>query len=230
MKLLVLIIAHDDPIYIGMHEQWKRYMNKYDNIKCYFLKYKSDIENYVVIDESNNTIYIKGKESLIPGCLDKTIKSLYYLLDNNYNFDYLLRTNLSTVWNFENLCNFIKNNNFLIGGFQGKHNFDRRHFVDFVAGSGILFHKNMCNILMENRHLLNYNIIDDVSICILLKKYIHSNLNVSLNRFEMYKYENKQHLLNKNMIQNYSHLRCKCDKNRHNTIQLMKIAIDFLYN
>ena len=230
MKLLVLIIAHDDPIYIGMQEQWKRYMNNFDNIKCYFIKYKTDIENYAIIDESANTIYIKGKESLIPGCLDKTIKSLYYLLDKNYEFDYLLRTNLSSVWNFDILCDFIKNNKFLIAGVQGKHKLDRVHFVNFIAGSGILLHIDMCKILMNNRHLLNYNIIDDVALGILLKQYINSSLKVYLNRFEMYNYENKPYLINKNMIQNYSHIRCKFDKKRQNTVELMKIAINLIYN
>lgn len=230
MKVLVLIIAHDNPIYLEMQEQWKRYMNKYDNIQCYFMKYKSNINDYISIDESTNTIYIRGKESIIPGCLDKTIKSLYYFLTNNYKFEYLLRTNLSSVWNFDNLCNFIEKTNCLISGIKLRHQFNvfkNNTSVDFISGAGILLHISVCNFLVQNRYLLNYNIIDDVAIGIILKPYIKMHHN--LNRFDAYEYEHKETLIHKDMIKNYSHIRCKCEINRKHTIELMKMIIDLIY-
>ena len=59
MKIVILIIANDYPnYYIEMQEIWKIYMNKYANIKSYFIKCDNSISTEYLVDEKQHTIYL----------------------------------------------------------------------------------------------------------------------------------------------------------------------------
>jgi hypothetical protein len=53
-------------------------MKLHPNIKSYFIKINPELTTDILVD--NNTIFIKGNESFIPGCLIKTLESINYLL------------------------------------------------------------------------------------------------------------------------------------------------------
>lgn len=221
MKIIFLILANDTDYYLKMQELLRKYMNTHKNIKSYFIKYnlqKLHDDKDIFIDD--DTIYIKGsEESFIPGCLDKTIKSIEYILKNE-DFDYLIRTNMSSVWDLNKIYNLVLSNNFLAAGVIGYEN------NKFISGAGLLLKKNICKILIQNKNDLNYNIIDDVSIGDFL---INNNINFnSLARFEVFLYENKLMSVNYNLIKNHYHYRCK--SNNHNeTINNMKHIINLIY-
>jgi hypothetical protein len=172
MNILILILANDTPIYIEMQNIWKKYMNKHENIKSYFIKYKENLDNDIYLSQEDNTIYIKGIESFVPGVLDKTIKSIEYCI-KNIKFDYLFRTNMSSFLLLDKLYKYCLNNKIDCGGLIS-HHFDSQFIngTKFISGSGILLSTNACNFLIENKNDINYQIPDDVEIaCILQKKY-----------------------------------------------------------
>ncbi len=211
--LIVLILANDNTQhYITMQNLWKSYMNTQKNIKSYFIKYKSEINEDILIDD--NTIYVKGYESYIPGCLDKTIKSIEFLLNQNINFNFIFWTNLSSVINLEKLYNILNDNINCAGviGTIGNNS--------FISGAGILLNKNTCYDLIQNKDTLNYNILDDVSIGEFLRKKKYDLL--PLTRFEAYNYQFNIDLITKEMLNNYYHFRCKSDNQHFLTIKLMK--------
>jgi len=219
MKIIILILANDSGIYLECQKLWTSYMNLHPNIKSYFIKLDSQIKNDILLD--NNTIFIKGNESIIPGCLIKTITSINYLLKHE-EFDYIFRTNMSSVVNLNELYKFIINNKNDYSGFIGNCN-----NINYASGAGILLSKKMCYTLIENKNLLDYNLIDDVSIGQLLKK---NNVSIfSLKRFEVYSYENNINQITKEMISNFYHFRCKSNNNDLNTILLMKTIINLIY-
>lgn len=224
MKLLFLILANDTPAYLEMQRLWQKYMNIDSNIKSYFIKY--DVNKLFDSDVTvhNDTIYMKGEnDSLIPGCLDKTIKAIEYSL-NNFEFDYLIRTNMSSVWDFNKIYSYITDNHYDIAGVNG---FDGAHKVHFVSGAGILMSNSLCKELVKNKHLLNYDIIDDVSIGKLL---IDLNYKFDkLERFEAYVYEKKIRKITKKLINNSYHFRCK-SINQQKTIQIMEHIIKLIYD
>jgi hypothetical protein len=111
MKIIILILANDDGIYLECQKLWRSYMNIHPNIKSYFIKFNTEITSDILVD--NNTIFIKGCETIIPGCLIKTIKSINYLLKNE-DFDFIFRTNMSSVVNLNCLYDFVINNKNLI--------------------------------------------------------------------------------------------------------------------
>lgn len=227
MKLIILILASDNEFYIKCQELWRSYMNTHNNIQSYFIKLNNNINEDVLLKD--DTIFIKGEESLVPGCLYKTIKSIEYILQNeNFEFDYIFRTNMSSVVDlnkfYELLCN---SNNFNYSGIIG-HCVKRDNIEvnsDFISGAGILMSKNICKQLIDSKELLNYNLIDDVSIGVLLK-----NADVkltSLTRFEAFNYENNVDLINEELIKDFYHFRCRSSD--YCTIELMKKIISIVY-
>jgi hypothetical protein len=162
-KIIILIIASNNiNEYNDMHKIWKKYMNKHPNIQSFFIKNEKLLDKDIVLDIKNNTIYCKYNENFIPGILNKTIKSIEYCL-NNFEFDYIYRTNLSSVLNLDKLYSYVKNNNNI--------NYAGKIYGNFISGSGFLLSKDACKKLVIDKSLIDNNIIDDVAIGNALTKY-----------------------------------------------------------
>ena len=178
MRILVLVIAsHNKSEYLQMESIWKSRVvpdwcdmwlvhSKPVNQWIGDLVNDSDLDPAnVEVDIKNKTLYIQQDECLIPGILAKTVKALKFcLLNGNYN--YVWRTNLSSVLNFYGLYNYCasaKPTGFY-GGYIGKYN-----TLLFASGAGFLMSCDVAQWLVANQHLLQWNIIDDVAIGILLE-------------------------------------------------------------
>ena len=157
----------------------------------------------------------------MPGCLDKTIKSIEFCL-KNLEFDFIFRTNMSSVVDLNKLTNLLENYNNQISGVIGLHG-----NIKFASGAGMLICKKFCNYLILNKQSLNYNIIDDLSIGIFCEN--HNVQICPLTRFETYNYENNLVVISKELIKDYYHFRCKSRINNNNTLLLMNKIIDLIY-
>lgn len=186
MNIIILIISSEATHYNQMKQIWKKYMNIHKNITCYFIEFNEKIVNDVEMDDINNTIYIKGTETYIPGILDKTIKSIYFILSSKtIKFDYIVRTNLSTFIVLDKLYNYLLNNKFDYAGpkiglpiktrfkkYLNLINFDNKFYA---SGTCIIMSNECIRYLLEQE--LNYNLIDDLSIGFTLsKKYKLHNI------------------------------------------------------
>ena len=221
MRLVALVLANDNAEYNEMQSLWRIYMNKHPNITSFFIKYKEDLIEDVMINE--DVIFIKGKESVIPGCLDKTVRSIEYLL-KNMEFDFILRTNMSSVFDFKKVYGLL-NEKLTYAGFIGYYNKNQNKYV---SGAGILLNKQTCLYVTNNKQLLNYNIIDDVAIGELLTKK-GSIIITPLTRCEAFNYKANLELITQDIIQEYYHFRCKSDGKHNTTIEIMKRVIGLIY-
>ena len=172
MKLLNLIIYSTDiPEYEEMYKIQSSYLKKI-GIEHYFLIFS---ENMFGIDKTmifyDNIIYFKGKENLIPGVL---LKSLYGMEFFNNDYDYIIRSNISEIINFDLLRDKLSKNNFDYGGSQYK----KLQWLDyragildktfwghkFVQGNAIIISNKFKNLIVQNKNIiLNYNVVDDVA-------------------------------------------------------------------
>jgi len=220
MKLIVLILANDTGIYLECQKLWQIYMNTHPNIKTYFIKYKSDLIEDISLE--NDNIFIKGNESFIPGCLDKTVKAIEFCLKNQ-NFDFIFRTNMSSVVDLNNINSVLENYNRHYSGVIGVH-----QNIQFASGAGILLSKQLCIFLTSYKHKLNYNLMDDLSIGLFCSNA--KNIRIApLTRFETYNYENTLNLISKDLIKDHYHFRCKSEKDNNKTLLMMKKIIDLIY-
>ena len=218
-KIIILILSSNNfSEYADMYEIWKKYMNIHPNIQSFFIENDKFLDEDIVLNKENNTIYCKGDETYIPGILNKTIKSIDYCL-NNFEFDYIYRTNLSTVVNLDKLYSYVLNNSIdYAGNIYNKKD-------DFVTGTGILLSKQACIKLVEDKSLINHDIIDDVAIANALKKYykiIHIN-RYGIKNINDKIFENDNYItINKNPTYEF---RCKSIVDSHKSTSLIMSKI-----
>ncbi len=111
IKVLMLIIASDQlPVYLKLQKIWSSYMHSDpEHIEAYFIRGNQDLPtNYEIKDD---IIWSKTAEGWIPqsaGILNKTILSIEALLPRLEEFDYVIRTNLSSFYIFPRLLEFLK--------------------------------------------------------------------------------------------------------------------------
>ncbi len=102
MKLLILVISNNYYPYNEFKKAWKS-IKKPDWVDMYFVETRNN--NNTLIEIEDETIYVNGTDSLRPGIWKKQLFAMKWLLNKNY--DYLLRSNLSTVYNFDLLKSYL---------------------------------------------------------------------------------------------------------------------------
>ena len=107
-KLIILIIAshgEGQTHYDLFKKCWEEYMNRFPDVKCFFLYSDESIESDIFINK--NSITHKSKESLVPGILHKTNAGKYFC-HKKFKYNFLLRTNLSSFVHIPNLLKYLE--------------------------------------------------------------------------------------------------------------------------
>ena len=137
------------------------------------------------LDVANKTLYVRGDECLIPGILHKTVEALSFFLReaaslesmgfkgvsfaeyDEFPYDYVWRTNLSSVLDFAGLERFIlslNQPNGLYAGYIGLGSLNDGSSTFFASGAGFLMSRDVAMYVVSNRDSLRWDIIDDVAI------------------------------------------------------------------
>jgi hypothetical protein len=126
-----------------------------EDIKFFYIELNETIETDILVEE--DTIYIKGNElPLVPNMLLKTKKAIDYI-HSNYDYEYIINTNLSSLWNIPRLLslyNEIPRNHFFGGHVM---------FNSFITGTGIIISRDLIPIFL-NINVYNYSDNNDVTI------------------------------------------------------------------
>lgn len=176
-KICILIIFSPNPIYDKMFPILHNYYSQFKNLLFYFTQMRENQAKHIEIDQEKNMIYVKGKEALMT-ILKKTVDAMKYIIKTHENeFDFLVRTNISTVINIHLLQKFlckVPPSKYYGGGHILKCSWgqDRRMWgVWFSQGTGIIFSKDIVDEICKNDDCLEYDIIDDVSFGRYIRKY-----------------------------------------------------------
>lgn len=158
MRILMLVISSNTySVYEKHREVWRTYMKRHPNIDCFFIEYKPTT---FITMLSQDTLYMRGVERY-ETIIGKTIESLEYFLTKR-SYDYIVRTNLSSVWDFGRLIQYLqdKPRTQYYAGQIGTH-----EVVPFASGAGIIMSQDVAKRLLHNqRSALQYNGFDDVAI------------------------------------------------------------------
>lgn len=190
MKILHLIIysgsiESKDNITDGAYEKMKSLLSDYykkfsNNVCTYFIVYKNDVKSKYNTDYyiEDDMFYINGTENRIPGILNKTLFALENL--NHIEYDYLVRSNISTIIEFDRLIDYLNNNPIEYYGsgllvdlqWLGNGVTDKKVLgTIFASGTSIIFTKNAVNDIIKNKQIIKRDIIDDVAFGIFVKEY-----------------------------------------------------------
>ena len=237
-KILNLVLYSNDNIYDKMYNALSNFYKRYAFIDTVFYVFDDSItKDY---EKNGDILKIKGSESsLIPGVLDKTIKAFLWVNKNLCinDYSYIVRSNISTIIEFNKFKTVINENPFDYGSFllftldwidkyYGTCN-DKYFGTKFASGTNIILQKNIFLYILNNIHKLDYSIIDDISIGVLVKNIpniIYSNFNTE----QYYTFVNEK-IINKNnkYYDDYIVFRNK-NNNRYEDIERLKHIIFIL--
>ena len=239
-SILNLVLYSDSDYYRGMYENTRKYYNKHKNVDTIYYMYSGneDGDKYRY-DKENNMLYIRGKETYVPGILDKTVKAFKFVSLLNKKYDYIIRTNISTLVNFRKLSEELMKNPIDYGA--GRYRNISKGYRDYKSGiddeiyKGIVFPSGTCIIfsgklfdkILEKIHLIDYSVIDDVSIGHFMTKNFPE---YKMNSYERFFYNGT----NKNIdtrdidVNKYIFFRNKNTSDRYKDIESIKKLINSL--
>lgn len=171
--LLVLVLYSDtSAAYKNMLQLQRNYLSTIPNIEYYFYAFRESQTDAIEIEK--DMIYVKGKESLTPGCLVKTLSAM--LVTEHKSYEYILRLNISTVVDIVKLREMIATNpRVQYAGAILQLNWTdlpcgitpevlkKYRMLPYVRGIAILFHKNVVVKLLQDTDSINMNVVDDVA-------------------------------------------------------------------
>ena len=175
MNILILIIHNDDPLYNQMIEVQRKYIHSYSNITSYIVQMNPDIEEEIKLE--NDVLFVKGQKLTI---YYGTICALEYAIPKK-KYDYVIRTNASTILDFEKVNEYFLSANkheLYTGGRILELEWtdpsfgivDETYFhTPFAQGSLIVCSIDIIEKMLSEKEKIKFSIIDDVSIAILSK-------------------------------------------------------------
>lgn len=160
--IMLIIYSEDNELYKYNKQIWKQYMNSNNNILALFIMYDPNIDSEFKLIPESNMLLIKGEEKFsCESILNKTKKAIQYC-NLNYFYDYIVRTNISSFWIFDNLVNFLQlEKNEKTNCIQGWKLYNRKKEY-FISGTSIIIPKNLIPLLLTHKEI-KYE-MDDVEI------------------------------------------------------------------
>jgi hypothetical protein len=147
----------------------------------------------------------------------KTLKAFQFLLDN-YEFEYVFRTNSSSYVDGDLLVSFVSKLNVgdLYGGYIGE---SRKGL--FASGAGILMSKSLVQKVLSNGSKWRHGLIDDVALARLIQEAVQPKLNITPLPRGHFESVDEVWQATGEEIKSGFHFRCKTDS-PNKTIQIMK--------
>ena len=187
-KVVILVMCSSTlPVYDnlknGIKETW--FNDRNDDVEIIFY---SDNVNY-----SNKSYYpvLEGNDLILPcddgvhNCGVKTIMALDWVSEN-YEFDYIYRSNLGAYINVKNLLSFLsdKPKDKFYCGIIGVDEFYLGRPVRFASGSGYFLSKDLVDLVSNNKDSWNHRAIDDVALGDFMERF-NINVNESARRINL---------------------------------------------
>jgi hypothetical protein len=169
-KVVILVMCSSNTVYKEIEE----------SIKETWFNLKTEDVDIIFYKDNNqvNEVIINDCDLLIP-CNDgfetlgkKTLMAINWV-NENYNYEYIYRSNLGAYVNPSKLLKFLDDKpktNFYCGIIGKTENYFGLS-VTFASGSGYFLSKDVVEILLRNKSLWMHHIIDDVALGDLLSKF-----------------------------------------------------------
>lgn len=169
---LVLYSTDNGGSYDKMKELTQSYYRTFPNVNTIYYRFEPTIQNPHELRD--NTLLIKGEETYIPGILQKTVKALEYFKPTLDHYDYIIRSNISTIIQFDKLSDELKINpvQYGCGLCWGIENVGKTTDIGniYSSGTSIILSSATVARILENKQFIDETVIDDVSIGNLISK------------------------------------------------------------
>ncbi len=170
LRVVHLVLYSDT--YQDMYEATREYY-KSTNIPVYYYSFSEDLQSPYEI--KGDRLFLRGKESYLPGILEKTLQALAIFPDA----DYIIRSNASTVVDIVKLVNDLTKNPVDYAGSYvhtlqwldpGNGIRDKKYWgTRYASGTCIILSKKAVKYLLSTK--IDKTVIDDVAIGVALKGF-----------------------------------------------------------
>jgi len=241
-KIIILIICHYSQENMMMLDLIRRsiYKNCKNNNVQYFIVASRFSETNPKIMLEDDILFINQREIYF-NILNKTIKAIEYIDQVlQIQYDFLIRTNISTVINIPRLLSelaIIPKNNICIGGnkMQITWTCDSYGITDnrykerwFIQGTSMVFSKDVCSDIIKNQHKIEKTVVDDISIFMFLSNF-NKKAYESIHKYNISFYECSQSLEDLHKIpRDFAFYRNKTDNMREEDITRIRFLCNML--
>lgn len=180
MRIAHLVLYTEENAHEQAMMQLQRFLyDDQENVQTIYYTYSYHVRN-IEYDATERILRIPGHESYIPGILLKTWTAFEWAMQHMQPYDYLLRTNISTLMNFPLFFKALKQKPVRFGGMHtltvgwySPHSgiYDNSfEGVQFPSGFAIIWNaETFAHMLSMGRPRLNLSVVDDVAIGLLMK-------------------------------------------------------------
>ncbi len=199
-KAVILVLSSDDeclsntnwsspriypewkPMFPFFKKLWEQYHDCNPNIKVYYVYGQTTVES-----TPYNLIFNQVKENNYPGMITKTLLAMDFI-NHNMEYDFLIRTNLSTFWNFSALVNRLDSlpkekcltgtiiPRSMVEQMTGGKNLNKTMPDTYIAGYDMVMSRDIVSsILPYSQSIINNRVVldmEDLSLCSGISKYL----------------------------------------------------------
>jgi len=168
-----LVLYSPGEFYTPMYHITREYYSRFPTVKTLYYTFSETIQSE--IEEQDDLLWIRGREHYdpqqphnTPGLFEKTMIALDWIRDR-YPFAYVVRSNISSVINFDLLLPRLAHQSFAYGGATVM---SMAPYGEFVRGICILFSRTLVDQLLAHRSQMKPSLADDIGFSELIQRCI----------------------------------------------------------
>jgi hypothetical protein len=182
--VLHLVLYSKSDVYDQMKLATQALYKQHEQQVATFYYCRDETIDEVQIDDM--LMKLPGKEGYLPGILEKTLQAFAFCDQSFDDFEFVVRSNISTVVNWRILLPLLEahkdDGDLFYGGpfilcsdslASGVGPYDSFMPLSFAQGTCIVMNAASMKFVLEHQNLLNREIDDDPSIALLLKQHKH---------------------------------------------------------
>jgi hypothetical protein len=169
-RCVVLVIAHHNKAYEPFKRIWEAHWNTYADdvlrdLACFYLYNDPNQVEPVVVTDGCNLTFPQEETYPTPGLLLKTFDAIQYLSDKNLTYDLLLRTNLSSLFNWPAFVEYLPPSGVerFVAGVEYK--------PKYISGMCLLLSDDLVRDITHNRFQIEFGYPDDHAIAVYLLEH-----------------------------------------------------------
>lgn len=193
-KAIMLLIASEDSandcyILKKIKQEWKPVFPFFKAVHEQYINTNKDIRAFYVYGNTqvscgseHDLIFSNIPETNHPGILLKTVAALEYISEN-FTYDYVIRTNLSTFWDLNKLLNRLSTlpATNCVRGTPVSLNVDSAKY-NFICGFDLVLSPDIVQVIIDNKQELVtqqvYSNLEDLAICEIISKYTKHSFDI----------------------------------------------------
>jgi len=252
-KAILLVLASEDvpiestfrkaneeckPLYPFMRSIYQSYMFSHPDIKVLFVYGAGTSFNRQEYD----LVYDDIPENYYPGMIAKTLAAMEHI-DQTYNYDYLIRTNLSTFWDFNKLIDKLNLLPFTncMAGTQVLMKDEAGNELNYVSGFDMIISRDLIKKIIPFKSEIIadkvWQNLEDLAICNAVNRYSNFSMdtnfvknNAALMGMCPFDEDHYNIRLRDQQAKNLNHFRVKNRTDRRIDKQILKRLLLYVYD